>query len=106
MAGFINVSVLSWLQGRVPGDMLGRVMSVLGLASAGITPLSLAVAGVSAKFGADALFVGAGAMLLLTTIVIQRALPLRLAPASNGTQGSAASTNKSGCNARMRSSVK
>ena len=81
VAGFINVSVLSWLQGRVPGDMLGRVMSVLGLASAGITPLSLAVAGVSAKFGADALFVGAGALLVLTTIVIRRALALRLAPA-------------------------
>ena len=61
--------------------MLGRVMSVLGLASAGITPLSLTVAGVSAKFGVDALFVGAGALLLLTTIVIRWALPLRLAPA-------------------------
>lgn len=81
VAGFVNVSVLSWLQGRVPGDMLGRVMSVLGLASAGITPLSLAVAGVSAKFGVGALFLGAGALLLLTTIVIRRALPLRLAPA-------------------------
>nr|WP_315219296.1 MFS transporter [uncultured Duganella sp.] len=81
VAGFINVSVLSWLQGRVPGDMLGRVMSVLGVASAGITPLSLTVAGVSAKFGVDALFVGAGALLLLMTIVIRWALPLRLAPA-------------------------
>ena len=81
VAGFINVSVLSWLQGRVPGDMLGRVMSVLGLASAGIAPLSLAVAGVSAKFGVGALLVGAGVLLLLTTIVIRRALPLRLAQA-------------------------
>ena len=81
VAGFINVSVLSWLQGRVPGDMLGRVMSVLGLASAGITPLSLAVAGMSAKFGVGALFAGAGALLLLTAIMIRRALPLRLVPA-------------------------
>jgi hypothetical protein len=81
VAGFVNVSVLSWLQGRVPGDMLGRVMSVLGLASAGITPLSLAVAGLVAKFGVGALFLGAGALLLLTTIIVHGALQRRLAGA-------------------------
>ena len=72
VAGFINVSLLSWLQGRVRGDMLGRVMSVLGLASAGITPLSLAVAGLLAKFGVGTLFLGASALLLLTTAVMRR----------------------------------
>lgn len=72
MAGFINVSLLSWLQGRVRGDMLVRVMSVLGLASAGITPLSLAVAGLLAKFGVGTLFLGASALLLLTTAVMRR----------------------------------
>jgi hypothetical protein len=79
VAGFVNISVLSWLQGRVPGELLGRVMSVLGLASAGIAPLSLAVAGLFAKFGTDALFLGAGGMLLLTAILVRRALHSRLA---------------------------
>lgn len=75
VAGFINVSVLSWLQGRVRGDMLGRVMSVLGLASAGITPLSLAVAGLLAKFGVGTLFLGTSALLLLTTAFMRRLVP-------------------------------
>nr|WP_315395762.1 MFS transporter [uncultured Duganella sp.] len=79
-AGFVNVGVLGWLQGRVRADMLGRVMSVLGLASAGIAPLSLAAAGLLATYGTGALFAGAGGLLLLTTVALWRTTARRSAP--------------------------
>jgi len=71
VAGFVNVLVVSWLQGQVRSDMLGRVMSVLGLASAGIVPLSLAVAGVVAGNGTSPLFLGAGGLLVLMAVALR-----------------------------------
>lgn len=72
VAGYVNIQVLSWLQGSVRSDMLGRTMSVLALASVGITPLSLAAAGLLAQSGTGALFLGAGTLLLLTSAALWR----------------------------------
>ena len=72
VAGYVNIQVLSWLQGSVRSDMLGRTMSVLALASVGITPLSLAAAGLLAQIGTGALFLGAGTLLLLTSTLLWR----------------------------------
>lgn len=62
-AGFINVHVVSWLQGRTPEDMRGRVMSMVSLGSVSLAPLSYALAGAIVDLGAvTAMFAVAGAI--------------------------------------------
>ncbi len=51
-AGFINVHVISWLQGRTAEAMRGRVMSMVMLGSVGLAPLSYALAGAIVDLGA------------------------------------------------------
>lgn len=61
-AGFINVHIMSWMQGRVERQVLGRVMSVLMFSAIGLLPISLLVAGVVAQAHLSAMFVAAGAL--------------------------------------------
>ena len=51
-AGFLNVHIISWLQGRTAEDMRGRVMSMVMLGSVGLAPLSYALAGAIVDLGA------------------------------------------------------
>ena len=62
--GLINVLLISWLQVRVEEAMLGRVMSLVMLAGVGLTPISLAVAGLLIDTSVGALFLGAGGIVL------------------------------------------
>ena len=62
--GLINVLLISWLQVRVEGAMLGRVMSLVMLAGVGLAPVSLAVAGLLIDTSVAALFLGAGGVVL------------------------------------------
>jgi hypothetical protein len=64
IAGYLNVSILSTLQSSVPAEMLGRVMSLVTLASIGIAPLSLALSGLVAQAHVQLLFAIAGAALV------------------------------------------
>ena len=64
--GYINVVVMAWLQAHVEPSMLGRVMGLTMLASFGLGPISLAVAGAIVDWSATALFLGAGALVLVT----------------------------------------
>jgi len=65
-AGVTNIHILSWCQQRVETTVRGRVMSVLMLASLGLTPVSLAFAGVRAGLSGRMMFPLAGGA---TTIV-------------------------------------
>ncbi|HZU13810.1 MAG TPA: MFS transporter [Chloroflexota bacterium] len=67
-SGLINVMLIPWLQNRTDPAMFGRVMSIVMLASIGLTPLSYAVAGWVATANLYALFVGGGALILATAI--------------------------------------
>jgi MFS family permease len=61
--GFINVHVISWLQGRTAEAMRGRVMSLVMLGSVGLAPLSFALAGIVVDLGAVPVMFGiAGAI--------------------------------------------
>ena len=63
--GFINVHVISWLQGRTAEEMRGRVMSLVMLGSFGLAPLSFALAGVVVDLGAVPVMFGiAGAIVV------------------------------------------
>lgn len=68
-AGFLNVQLMAWFQQRVERAMLGRVMSVLMFAVLGLMPVSLAAAGVAVQLSLPGMFAGAGALVLMVTIV-------------------------------------
>lgn len=64
--GHTNIVAISWLQARVDGAMIGRVMSLVMLMSFGITPLSLGLSGALIDVDATALFVGSAGLVVLT----------------------------------------
>ena len=66
--GYVNILAISWLQARVPTDMVGRVMALAMLMGFGITPLSLGLAGWLIDLDATALFLGAGARVVLVGV--------------------------------------
>jgi len=68
-AGLLNIQLVSWIQQRVERALLGRVMSVLMFAAVGLMPVSLAVAGVVIKWSVTGLFAGAGAMILVVSVM-------------------------------------
>jgi len=67
--GVLNVGLISWIQRRSAPEMLGRVMSLLMLASVGLTPISLAVSGALVDVSVAAMFVGGGVIVLATVAV-------------------------------------
>lgn len=69
MGGYTNITLTTWLQTRTPQRMLGRVMSLLMIASIGLSPFSNAVSGALIKLSLDWVFVGAGAMMTVLAVV-------------------------------------
>jgi hypothetical protein len=76
-AGFLNVHLFAWFHQRVAGPLLGRVMSVLMFASIGLMPLSLVAAGVAVEWSLRGMFAGAGALVLIVTLVAASQAPVR-----------------------------
>lgn len=66
--GYTNIVAVSWLQARVERAILGRVTGLVMLMGFGISPLSMALAGVLIDVSATALFLGAGALMVVTTL--------------------------------------
>lgn len=62
--GVINTYGISWLQRRTDPSMQGRVMSLIMLASVGLSPVGYAVSGVVAQLSPTLLFAVAGGMML------------------------------------------
>jgi MFS family permease len=62
--GVVNTYGFSWLQRRTDRAMQGRVMSLVMLASMGLTPVGYALSGVIANVNPTLLFVLAGGMIL------------------------------------------
>jgi MFS family permease len=68
-AGYVNVTVIAWLQARTDPTMLGRVMSLVMLGSVGLGPLSLALAGVLVDISSTLLFVSAGTLVVVASLL-------------------------------------
>jgi MFS family permease len=66
--GVVNTYGVSWLQRRTDPAMQGRVMSLVMLASMGLTPLAYAASGVLADVNPTLLFLIAGGMTLLCAV--------------------------------------
>ncbi len=69
MGGYTNILFTAWLQGRTPQAMMGRVMSLLMVASIGLSPVSNAVSGALIKLSLGWVFVGAGAAMALLCLL-------------------------------------
>ena len=68
MGGYTNIMFTAWLQARTPQRVMGRVMSLLMIASIGLSPISSAVSGGLIKLSLGWVFVGAGAMMALLSL--------------------------------------
>jgi Transmembrane secretion effector len=76
-AAFLNVQLLAWFQQRVERAMMGRVLSVLMFAAAGLTPVSMAIAGIAIKWSLPGMFLIGGSMVLLVTLLAATHRPVR-----------------------------
>jgi MFS family permease len=66
--GYVSILVLTWIQSRAPREMLGRMMGMLMLTNTGLSPVSQALSGAVIKWNMTALFVSAGAGLVLVPL--------------------------------------
>jgi MFS family permease len=64
--GFTSVIATAWLQSRAAAQMQGRLMSVLMFSVVVFDPFSQGLAGIMLDVGLTAMFVGAGALLIVT----------------------------------------
>jgi len=67
--GGVHVLMTTWMQRRIAKDMMGRIMSLFGLASFGLVPISSALAEFLAEVNLPLLFTGAGILLVLTCTI-------------------------------------
>jgi len=68
-ASFLGVITISWLQERTEPGLIGRVMSFAMFSAVALDPVSFALAGVLVELDLTAMFLAAGALLLLTAMV-------------------------------------
>ncbi len=65
--GYVTIILFTWIQTRTPKTMLGRIMSLLMLSSAGLVPVSQALSGAVGAWNLTLLFVAAGGLIVLMT---------------------------------------
>jgi MFS family permease len=65
-SSFLGVITISWLQERTEPRLIGRVMSFAMFSAVALDPISFALAGVLVELDLTAMFLAAGALLLLT----------------------------------------
>lgn len=63
--GYFAITMITLIQQRTPAHMLGRIMSLVFFANMGLMPISQAVSGFVLKMNLNALFLGAGSLMLL-----------------------------------------
>ena len=68
--GYTDVIFATWLQARTPQRMLGRVMSLLMIATVGLGPASNVLAGALIKLSLEGVFIGAGALIALLCLAV------------------------------------
>jgi MFS family permease len=76
-AGMVNVHIGAWIMQRIDVAVRGRVASVLMLASHGITPISLAVAGFLVAWSLKFMFLLAGGLMILAAAGASFQKPVR-----------------------------
>jgi hypothetical protein len=69
ISSFLGVITISWLQERAEPRLIGRVMSFAMFSAVALDPISFALAGVLVELDLTAMFLAAGALLLLTAVL-------------------------------------
>jgi MFS family permease len=87
LGGFVQVAVFTWIQQRVPRELLGRTMSLFMFIFMGLAPLAAVVAGwIASRVTLAALFGGAGLFLMGAALLAWLFTPMRaLRDAPTGT---------------------
>jgi MFS family permease len=58
--GYTNISYITWIQLRIPRNLMGRVMSLMMFASVALVPISMALSGALVKISLEAVLMGGG----------------------------------------------
>ena len=67
--GYTNISYITWIQRRIPRNLMGRVMSLMMFGSVALVPISMAVSGALVKISLDAVLMGGGLGMAALAIV-------------------------------------
>jgi MFS family permease len=73
--GYVNILFFTWLQKRIPQELMGRVMSLLMFSSLGLAPVSNALAGAILQINLNVLFIGGG-LLMAAVSLLSMLLPV------------------------------
>ena len=68
-AGYQRTLLFTWLQKRVPQELMGRVMSLLFFCAIGLAPVSNALAGALLDIDLNGLFIGSGVLMAAVTLL-------------------------------------
>ncbi len=66
--GYVNINFFTWLQKRIPQELMGRVMSLIMIASVGLAPISNALAGAISQINLNMLFIGGGGLMAAVSL--------------------------------------
>jgi MFS family permease len=78
LGGFVQVAVFTWIQQRVPRELLGRTMSLFMFIFMGLAPLAAVVAGwIASRVTLATLFGGAGLCLVGAALLAWLFTPMR-----------------------------
>jgi MFS family permease len=70
IGGFLQIFFMTWIQKRIPQDMLGRIMSVIIFANMGLAPISAALSGYIVEYvGLTMLFLGCGGLFMSVALL-------------------------------------
>jgi hypothetical protein len=67
--GYVNINFFTWLQKRIPQELMGRVMSLLFFTSVGLAPVSNALAGAILEINLNVLFIAGGGLMSAVSLL-------------------------------------
>ena len=68
--GYVVIQFVTWLQERTPPQMMGRMMSLLMFASAGLMPISTALTGALMELDMTATFIASGGLMMVVVLSV------------------------------------
>jgi hypothetical protein len=67
--GYTTIALFTWMQKRIPQELMGRVMSLILFSSVGLAPISNALAGAILQINLNALFIGGGLLMAALSLI-------------------------------------